>query len=201
MARDPKEALNSYITDMLSLEDHIMQALKAQVGEHKDEPEFGTEIQRVLRLVEHHASDLKGLAERRKAGGITEAIKRAGSAAVGLAAGLIDLVRTEGLPKNLRDDYTAFSLAAIGYTMLYTTATALGDTEVASLAQQHLNDYAGAITRLNGIVPGAVLRELAREGLTVRSEVLPEVNRVVRQAWEQADATATESSVPASRGL
>ena len=55
-----------------------------------------------------------------------DAIKRAGSALLGLGAAAVDLVRNEGLPKNLRDDYTAFSLATIGYVMLYTTASALG---------------------------------------------------------------------------
>ena len=93
--------------------------------------------------MEHHISDLRALAERRKAGGITETVKRAGAAVAGVAAGVIDLVRTEGLPKNLRDDYTAFSLATIGYAMLYTTAAGLGEREVPTGAAA-LRDYAGA---------------------------------------------------------
>lgn len=44
-------------------------------------------------------------------------LKRAGSAVLGLRAAAVDVVRTEGLPKNLRDDYTAFSHATIGYVM------------------------------------------------------------------------------------
>ena len=126
--------------------------------------------------MEHHLSDLRALADRRKAGGIAETVKRAGAVVAGVAAGVIDLVRTEGLPKNLRDDYTAFSLATISYAMLYTTAAGLGEREVAELAQQHLRDYAGAVTRLNALVPASVIRYLSEEGLPVQESVLSEAS-------------------------
>jgi ferritin-like metal-binding protein YciE len=191
VARDRESAINSYITDMISLEDHIEKALKGQVSDLKDYPDFGNEVRQVLRLVEHHLSDLRALADRRKAGGIVETVKRAGAAAAGVAAGVIDLVRTEGLPKNLRDDYTALSLATISYAMLYTTATALGEREVAELAQQHLRDYAGAVNRLNILVPASVVRFLSQEGLPAQESVVPEVGRVLKAAWEGG---ATEST-------
>ena len=37
MSRTREEAINSYITDMLALEDHIEKALRAQVHDFKDE--------------------------------------------------------------------------------------------------------------------------------------------------------------------
>jgi len=202
MARDRDTAINSYITDMISLEDHIEKALKGQVNDLKDYPDFGTEVRQVLRLTEHHISDLRALADRRKAGGITEAVKRAGAAVAGVAAGVIDLLRTEGLPKNLRDDYTALSLATISYAMLYTTATGLGEREVAELAQQHLRDYAGAVNRLNTLVPASVVRFLSQEGLPVQESVVPEVGRVLKAAWEgeAAGSTPAGDSV-AARGI
>ena len=133
--------------------------------------------------VEHHISDLKGLSERREAGGPAGVIKRAGSAVLGLGAAAIDLVRREGLPKNLRDDYTAFSLATIGYVMLYTTGLGLDDREVAELARQHFADYAEAVTRLHNIIPAAVIRFLKEDGLPVREDVLPEISRTNEAAW------------------
>jgi ferritin-like metal-binding protein YciE len=193
VARDRDTAINSYITDMISLEDHIEKALKGQVNDLKEYPDFGNEVRGVLRLTEHHISDLRGLADRRKAGGITETVKRAGAAVAGVAAGVIDLVRTEGLPKNLRDDYTALSLATISYAMLYTTATALGEPEVADLAQQHLRDYAGVVNRLNTLVPASVVRYLSLEGLTVQESVVPEVGRVLKAAWEGEAAESTRA--------
>ena len=202
MARDRDTAINSYITDMIALEDHIGKALKAQISDLNDYPDLDAEIRQVHHLVEHHISDLRALAERRKAGGITETVKRAGAAVAGVAAGVIDLVRTEGLPKNLRDDYTAFSLATIGYAMLYTTAAGLGEREVAELAQQHLRDYAGAVTRLYTLVPASVIRYLREEGLPVQESVLSEVGRTIKAAWEgEAGETARAGEGVAARGI
>jgi hypothetical protein len=134
VARDKNEAINSYITDMLALEDHIEKAIKSQLADLKDYPDVLTELRQAHRSIEHHIADLRGLSDRRQAGGVVESVKRAGSAVAGVAAGVVDLIRTEGLPKNLRDDYTAFNLASIGYAMLHTTALALQDQEVAELA-------------------------------------------------------------------
>ncbi|HEX5818735.1 MAG TPA: hypothetical protein VFY20_07645, partial [Gemmatimonadales bacterium] len=137
MARTPTEAINSYITDMLSLEEHIQKAINAQLEDFKDEyPQVTQELRGFTGQIQSHISTLKGLADARQAtgGGVSEAIKRAGSTVAGLGAAAIDLVRTEKLPKNLRDDYTAFSLATVGYLMLNTTALSLNDQETAQIA-------------------------------------------------------------------
>lgn len=187
MARDKNEAINSYIGDMLALEDHIEKAIKGQLADLKDYPDVVTELRQIHHQVEHHIADLRALSDRRKAGGVAETVKRAGSAVAGAAAGLVDLVRSEGLPKNLRDDYTAFNLANIGYLMLHTTALALGDQEVADLGRQHFRDYAEAILRFDALVPAAVVRYLQEEGLPA-TDVVSQVNRTVQEAWDQATA-------------
>jgi ferritin-like metal-binding protein YciE len=202
VGRNREEAINSYITDMLSLEEHIEKALGGQLEDLEDYPEVTRDLKQVLRKVEHHISDLKSLTERRKARGPSDAIKRAGSALLGLGAAAIDLVRNEGLPKNLRDDYTAFSLATIGYVMLYTTASTLDDTEVADLARQHFADYAQAVTLLHNVIPGAVIRFLREDGLLVREDVLPEISRTIEEIWHSQSAQAPraeETSVAQNR--
>jgi hypothetical protein len=202
VARDRNEAINSYIGDMLALEDHIEKAIRSQLEDLKDYPDVTTELRQIHRTIEHHISDLRGLKERRNIGGVVETVKRAGSAAAGVAAGLIDLVRTEGLPKNLRDDYTAFSLATIGYVMLHTTALSLDDQEVAELAQQSFRDYAHATTRLHAIIPGAVVRFLQEDGLPARSEVVSQVLRTVEEGWNaQSDAAQRSDATVTSRNL
>jgi hypothetical protein len=195
VARDRNEAINSYITDMLALEEHIEKAVKGQLADLKDYPEVLAELRQIHRKVEHHISDLRMLSERRNAAGVVESVKRAGAAVAGAAAGLIDLLRTEGLPKNLRDDYTAFNLASIGYVMLHTTALALDDQDVAELSLQHFRDYAGTILRFNDLIPAAVVRFLQQEGLPARADVIPEVNRHVAEAWNQAPAAAATEAV------
>ncbi len=202
MARDKDEAINSYITDMLSLEEHIEKAVRGQLEDLEDYPEVTRDLRQILRKVEQHVSDLKDLSSRRKAQGPSDAIKRVGSALLGFGAAAVDLVRNEGLPKNLRDDYTAFSLATIGYVMLHTTALSLEEQEVADLARQHFADYAQAVTLLHNVVPGAVLRFLREDGLPVRDDVLPEISRTIEEVWHSQSAQAPraeETSVARSR--
>ncbi len=190
MARDINEAIDSYVTDMLALEDHIDKAIRSQIEDLKDYPEVVTELRGIHQKVERHISDLKALTDDRNAGGVTEAIKRAGSAVLGAAAGVIDLVRTEGLPKNLRDDYTALSLASIGYVMLHTTALSLGETEVAQLAHQGFRDYADSISRIQNLIPAAVVGYLQLEGLPARENVVPQVRQTIEEVWQSQSSGA-----------
>jgi len=190
VARDKNEAINSYITDMLSLEEHIEKALRGQLEDLKNYPDVIGDLKQIHRQVEHHVSDLRELSQRRNARTPGDALKRVGSALLGFGAAAVDLVRNEGLPKNLRDDYTAFSLATVGYIMLKTTALALDDREVGDLAHQHFSDYAESVTLLHNVVPGAVIRFLREEGLPVREDVLPEISRTIEQVWHAQSAQA-----------
>jgi hypothetical protein len=199
VARDRNEAINSYITDMLALEDHIEKAIKGQLTDLKDYPDVLVALRDIHTKVEHHISDLRMMSDQRKAGGVVESVKRAGSVVAGVAAGVIDLIRTEGLPKNLRDDYTAFSLANIGYVMLHTTALAFEDQEVAELANQHLRDYTDAVIRLNNLIPAAVVRFLEQQGLPVRADIVSEVSENVAQAWKQTSDSPSAQPVSARR--
>ena len=202
MTRDKNEAINSYISDMLALEDHIEKAIRGQLEDLKDYPDVTTELRQIHRKVEHHISDLKGLSERRKASGVKETVKRAGSAVLGAAAAAIDLVRTEGLPKNLRDDYTALSLASVGYTMLHTTGLSLGDQEVADLARQGFSDYAEAVIRLQAIIPAAVVAFFKQEGLPAREDVIPEVRRTIEEVWQnQSSGVIRTDDAAVGRGI
>jgi hypothetical protein len=200
VARDKDEAINSYITDMLSLEEHIQKAIRGQLEDLEDYPEVTRDLRQVLRKVEQHVSDLQDLSRRRHAAGPTDAVKRVGSALLGLGAAAVDLVRKEGLPKNLRDDYTAFSLATIGYVMLHTTSLALDEQEVADLARQHFADYAQTVTLLHNVVPGAVLRFLREDGLPVRDDVLPQISRTIEEIWRsQSDQAPRAEETGAAR--
>jgi hypothetical protein len=200
--RDTKQTIDSYITDMLALEEHIDKALRGQIADLKDEPAVASELRAIQRLVEHHVSDLRQLADARDARSVTDVIKKAGSSLLGFAAGAIDLVRHEAVPKNLRDDYTTFSLATIGYVMLHTTGLALDDREVAELAHQHFREYAHVVTRIHSLVPPAVVRYLKQEGLPAREDVLAEVSRNVEEAWRgEAHETPKTEPAPASRNL
>ena len=181
--RSTTDAINSYITDMLALEEHIDKAVTGQIQALGDHPQVGADLEAIQRWVQLHIGVLRQLTRLRGATTATDAIKRAGSSVLGRAAGAIDLLRSDGQPRNLRDDYAAFSLAAVGYLMLNTTALALGDQEVADLANHHLRDYAMGVIALHYIIPAVVVRSLQKEGLPVRDDILEQVSRNVALAW------------------
>jgi len=203
MTRTRQEALDSYITDMLALEDHLEKALEGQIGDFKDEyPEVVPHLETIHAKTRSHIVTLNALADSRGGAktGLAEAVKRAGATVAGLGAAVIDMLRSEKLPKDLRDDYTAVSLAAIGYVMLLTTARALDDAPVAEVAEQHLRNYAGDIMTLTQIIPGAVVRFLQEEKLPVRGDVVDDVVETVVAAWQsQAPDEAEAGSAPRRR--
>jgi ferritin-like metal-binding protein YciE len=175
------------VGDMVALESHIEEALDRQLTEVADDAEARAAVQRFHDLVKQHRDTLTALQEQV---GTTAGnpIIAAGSTLLGKAAGVIDLVRTEGIAKALRDDYTAFSLAAISYSMLSTTALGLGNPQVAQLAERHLTDYAGAIERINEIMPGVVHRELVKDGHQMNSAAVGQTRSMVAKAWQVAES-------------
>ena len=189
MSRTRDEALDSYITDMLALEDHLEKALSGQIMDFKDEhPEVVPHLETIHEKTRYHIEALNSLAARRgdraAKNGIAEAVKRAGSTVAGLGAAVIDMLRNEKLPKDLRDDYAAVSLAAIGYVMLLSTARSLDDAAVAEVAEQHLRNYAGSVMTLTQIIPGAVVKFLQEEELPARGDVVPGVVQTVVEEWQ-----------------
>ncbi|MGQ0766402.1 MAG: DUF892 family protein [Gemmatimonadota bacterium] len=189
------EAISSYVTDMLALEQHIQKALRGQISDlESDYPAIVAELRSIETTTQRHISALEALAEQRQGTGqdVAESVKRIGSALLGFGAAAIDFLRTEKLPKNLRDDYTACSLASVGYVMLHTTALSLGDTEAAELAHRHLRGHARSTMTLHNVIPQAVVQFLQSDGLPARADVLREVARNIEAVWKD------ESGVPSA---
>lgn len=183
---DTKERIDSYVTDMLALEHHIKDALETQIKDQAKYPDVQRRTEEFLSTVEFHISALEGIANARGAktgGGI---IKKAGSKVLGVAAGAVDLLRHEGMPKDLRDDYTAFSLAHIGYVMLHTSALSLGQPEVASLAERHLADYARVLMTINHLIPAATIAFLKDAGLPANDAALSQIADNIDRGWRQS---------------
>lgn len=183
------KTMQDYVGDMVSLESHIEEALDRQLKETKDNPQALAAVQRFHDMVKHNRDHMKQYQEQIGSTG-GNPITAVGSAVLGKAAGLIDMVRTEGISKALRDNYTAFNLAAMGYTMLYTTSTALGNTELATICEEHLRNYAKAIQELNQLVPSVVLDELAKDGHQINPSVAGQVRSMVNEAWKDTNPTS-----------
>lgn len=187
MSRTSAEAIDSYVTDMLALEEHIVTAVQGQQEHLKGtHPEFYSVLRDVEQAAMRHVVALKALVESRDidAGGtFAGAVKKAGSVVLGVGAAAVDLVRSERVPKNLRDDYTVLALATVGYAMLVATATGLGDAPVAALASAHHKDYAKASMALHHVAPASALALLTEEGLTIDAGVLTAVNKELDKHW------------------
>lgn len=180
---NPKERIDSYVTDMLALEHHIKDALETQIKDLKDYPEVRRRTEEFLNTVEFHISSLEGLSNARGAKGGASMIKKAGSKVLGMAAGAIDMLRHEGMPKDLRDDYTAFSLAHIGYVMLHSSAMSLSQPDAAALAERHMGDYAKVLMTINHIIPAATIAFLKSEGLPASDAELTRISDTISRVW------------------
>jgi ferritin-like metal-binding protein YciE len=179
-----------WCSDMHALETHIEEALDRQLGEIKDDPQAVALVHEFHAMVKSQRDAMQAHLES-IGGKPTGGIKAAGSAVLGMAAGVIDKIRAEGQSKNLRDDYTAFNLAAMGYTMLYTTATALGQPSTATVAERHLRGYARAIQQLNHVIPGVVVTELKKDNhqlvnANAEQQTLDTVDRIWKETAQSS---------------
>src|SRR5215216_2740691 len=179
-----QQTIADYVGDMAALESHIEEALDRQLTEVKDDPMPLTAVRDFHDMVKRHRDTLKAM-EEETGKTVGTPIKETGAALFGKAAGIIDLLRTEGISKGLRDDHAAFSLAAISYSMLHTTAAALDDSRVALLAECHLRDHADAIMRINDIMPGVVMRELEKDGHRTDTAAVEATREAVLRSWQQ----------------
>jgi ferritin-like metal-binding protein YciE len=177
-----QKTIADYYGDLIAVEDHIEQALDHQLNLTKDDPVAGAAVRKFHDMVR---DQLKTLRDKQSEQGSTAGnpIKSAGSSILGKAAGLIDMVRTEAISKALRDDYTAFSWAAISYSMFHTTATALGDQDAAQLAKRHLTNYAEAIITISKVIPDVVVSELEKDDHLVNRAAVQQSAQEIQDAW------------------
>jgi ferritin-like metal-binding protein YciE len=186
-----RHSVQTYVSDMLALERHIAQPLQRQLDMPDSTKYSGAlaVISQIKGLTDSHVTALQQCLEQ-LGGHEASPVKSAWSSLLGAGAAAIDSVRKTKVSKNLRDDYTALSLASISYTMLYTTATGLGDTLVADLAQRHLADYARLVMQINQIIPDVVLQELRDDGESVALGVDETIRKTTNDVWKsQSDVT------------
>ena len=189
-----QKTIADYVGDMVALESHIEEALDRQLKMTKDDPQAHAAVQRFHDMVKGNRDALK--AHQEKTGSTAgNPIIAAGASVLGVAAGLIDKIRAEGISKSLRDDYTAFNHACIGYTMLHVTALAVGDQATASLAERGLTGHASAVQEINHIMADVVMRELQKDDHQIVNPQAAAQNRqAVDRVWKQTDkSNMTES--------
>ena len=187
MANDKKnEVLTTYTSDVHALVTHGLQAIHRQVEQlknvsHQDAKSavvvFEGNLKRQQAVLEERLKTLGGKA--------TAPVKDAVSAIAGVAAGLIDAVRSAETAKAIRDDHTYFNHLGISWLMLYTTATSLADAETAALAERGYQDTTQMIMHVDRILPKIVTEELREDRELMPIDVQEQARVMVKNAWNR----------------
>jgi ferritin-like metal-binding protein YciE len=194
---DEQRSLQAYVSDMLALERHVRIPFEAQAkdDDFSKYPQSGVLVQQILDQSKQHIDALEA-ALQQLGGNAADPVKSAVSQFEGFVAGAIDMMRKTKVSKGLRDDYTALALCTAGYTMLQTTAMALGNSTVAQLAQRNLTDYAQSVMAIGQALPEVALRELSDIGIQVATEAATAARQAAKEAWQphNSGAGATDFS-------
>jgi ferritin-like metal-binding protein YciE len=191
-----QDTMKTYVGDMYSLESHIEEAMDSQVEKVRDHPKAYAAVRRFHGTIRTQRDAMKAHLEELggESGG---ALKSAVSAAFGMAAGLIDKVRPEAVSKCLRDDYTAFNLAAMGYHMLYGTSLMLGFQQTAAIAERHHRAYTDMVQDINQIILDVVAWELRKDGHKVDEKAMDRATETMNQDWKStAPSTSGTAGTP-----
>ena len=182
---DRNEILTTYVTDMKAVEAHIHEAVERQLesAETRQYPDAVRVLSALKTTLASHTESLSALNARSEGGGFLEAAKEALGSALGVAAGLYDQIRTDTVSRMLRDSYTATSLAAISYHMLYTTALGLKSEPVATVALKNLKELTPILVDLSKVICVVVAAELDDEDKVYTASVGQQAVRDTQTAW------------------
>jgi hypothetical protein len=185
--KDAKDVLREYVGDMLAVEKHTLDSIERQVNDERVK-EYWEAYELILKiettLNEHTQALERYLSSIDK--GVGSLLKKAATSATGVVAGIYSRLRPEDpVSRDLRDNYTSLSLAAISYTMLYTTAHALNESKVSNLALKHLNEITPLITEISRVMPNVVAQELSKEKKLDHPSIAKEAVDATQKAWNK----------------
>ena len=180
------ETLTTYVTDVHALVSHGLQAIERQVQNLKDvsHQDAKTAVQKFASTLSIQKTALETRATE-LGGSATQPVKDAVSAVAGVAAGVINAMRSSETAKSIRDDYTFFGQLNVAWMMLHTTAASLGDEQTASLAKKGYTEIAGLVMHIDQILPKIVVEELGEDKDLAPKNVSGETWEMVKGAWNR----------------
>jgi len=195
LSDEHRELLAQYVGDAAAIDADIEAALDRQLGMAKNDSLAGPLVRGLHDAVRDQRNVMIELRDALVEEQSVNVLKEKGATVLGAAMGMLDKLRSGGLSRALRDDYAAFNLAAIGYTMLLTTAKAVGSADVASAAEEGLRVYAAGAQKINQAIPSIVVAELAGKGkVSVSSDVAAEVLQTANGIWKATDQSNSSAS-------
>jgi len=186
---DFSPTINTYLSDMLALEQHMLKPLQTQAGD-KAVLALPTAARIIRETLNTRTAHIAALESRLEAlgGHQGSGVKTAVASAIGGIAAAVDTARKTQVSKDLRDDYAALCLASASYTMLTAAALGLRDLATAELAKRHLTDDASLIMRMSAALPVVVLCELRDAGASVDTSAASEAEKNAEAAWREGAA-------------
>lgn len=160
-----KESIHKQISDMYAVEQHIRDAVARQRDDErlKNNVEANQVVIEIERVLNRHLEALDTLADHYDTQ-VQSAAKEALGKALGIAAGIYDRVRGKHpLSRDIRDNYTALSLAAMSYTAFHTYGLTVGEDRIADLASKHLKEITPLLVEISKVLPDIVAEETAEE--------------------------------------
>lgn len=183
------KTISDWVGDIVALESHVEEAMDHQLKLDSPSESVKQSIQKFHDTV--RSSKQRAIAYQQQYGSTPgNPVAKIGSELLGKAAGVIDKIRNDSVSKALRDDYTAYNHVAIAYTMLHTTAMALGDTATEQFAEEGLRTYAGLVQELNHVIPEAVLLDLKQndEVPAVDPTIVDRCRATIDRVWKSTAA-------------
>lgn len=180
------ETLTTYLSDVHALVSHGIGAIHRQVDQlkdvsHRDASAAVVRFEGILRLQESALRDRI----RALGGNTSQPLEDVVSTVTGVAAGLINAVRSSKTVKSIRDDYTFISQLGIAWLMLHTTASSLGDVETTRLAEQGYADTAKMIMHIDRIMPKLVVEELREDEALRPNDTQEQTHSMIKKSWER----------------
>lgn len=180
------ETIVDWVGDVVAVESHIEEALDRQLDLKPGSTDVAVAIQHFHDTVRD--SKKRAVAYQESIGETAGAgVIQKGAEVLGKAAGLIDKVRKDTPTKALRDDYVAFNLAAVSYTLLHTTSMALGDKKTEEFAAQGLKTYATLIGKVNNVLPRAAVDDLIanKDVEVVNPDIADDCRKTIDEIWKE----------------
>jgi len=183
--------IRTYISDLIALEHHILLPVEKQLDEEKVQylASANAALVQIRSVLKSHITTMEQHLEAIGGHPASELKSGVGNVLGSLAASVQEFRRTK-LSQGLRDDYTALSLAAVSYEMLYTTAVATNSQETEAISLRHLKDITPIIMDLTKVIADVVNAELC--------EIDPSVNKTassiainnILHAWSRESPVA-----------
>lgn len=177
------DKLSTYTHDLLTLNKHFRSAVRSQKdAESVSNSKALNLLHNIDVALTNQINEFENFEDLYDDSNLEKAKEKLASM-FGSVAGIIDKVRDDTVSKMLRDDYTALSMIASGYTMLNTAAISAEHDKLAQFSSESLQTIAQLITETSQVIPFIVAEELndnSEDALSIAEQSLKQTQK----AWK-----------------